>query len=59
MSKELSEMTFDELVSHCAAMEVEALIQGTGPARKRVYSIVELSARWQYERLQKEGKLKA
>lgn len=59
MRKKLEDMSFDDLVDECAAMEINSLISGEGSPRKRIYSIVELAVRWRHQMTLKESESQA
>lgn len=47
--KELEEYTFDELVRMGIELELDSVVQGA-PLKSRVYRLMELASRWQYQR---------
>lgn len=49
MSKELAELSFEELVKMGVGKELDAIIKGES-LHSRVHALVELGVRWRYEK---------
>jgi hypothetical protein len=53
MAKELAELSFDELVKLGINKELDAIVTGES-LHSRVYSLMELAARWRFEKTKAE-----
>ena len=58
MSKELKDMTFDDLIRFGVEIDVDNIIQGKA-LKSRIYQVMELAARWSNEQNEKKNKNKS